>query len=67
MRGGAGDRTLQASERSKEPKMIRRYAYLSEEPLKEGVEMLAEDSPANYTTPDGEAPNGVAAQCNSAS
>jgi integrase len=63
---GAGDRTLQALGRWKEPKMIRRYLHLSEAHLKEAVEMLAEDSPVIFTTPAGEAQSGVAAKLNSA-
>jgi len=63
---GAGDRTLQALGRWREPKMIRRYVHLSEEHLREAVEMLAENSPTRFTTPAGEAPKGVAAKCSSA-
>jgi integrase/recombinase XerD len=48
---GAGDRTLQAFGRWKEPKMIRRYVHLSQEHPREAVEKLAEDSLANFTTP----------------
>jgi hypothetical protein len=46
--------------------MIRRYVHLSQVRLREAVEMLAENSPAIFTTPAGEAPNGVAAKLNSA-
>lgn len=63
---GAGDITLQALGRWKEPRMIRRYVHLSQVRLREAVEMLAENSPAIFTTPAGEAPNGVAAKLNSA-
>ncbi len=63
---GAGDRTLQALGRWKEPKMIRRYVHLSEEHLREAVEMLAENSPANFTTPAREAEQAVAAKLSSA-
>jgi len=64
---GAGDRTLQALGRWKEPQMIRRYVHLSEEHLRETVEMLADDPPASFTTPAREPPNDVAAKCSSAS
>jgi len=62
---GAGDRTFQALGRWKEPKMIRRYILLSEEHLREAVEMLAEKSPAIFTTPAEGAQEGVAAKLNS--
>ena len=52
---GAGDRTLQALGRWKEPKMIRRYVHLSQEHLREAVEKLAENSPTIFTTPAREA------------
>jgi site-specific recombinase XerD len=63
---GAGDRTLQALGWWKEPKMIRRYVHLSEAHLREAVEMLAENSPAIFTTPAEAARSGVAAKLNSA-
>jgi hypothetical protein len=47
---GAGDRTLQALGRWKEPKMIRRYVHLSQEHLREAVEKLAENSPTKTLT-----------------
>ena len=64
---GAGDRTLQALGRWKEPKMIRRYVHLSQEHLREAVEKLAENSPTVFTTPAGGAQNGVASKLSSAS
>ena len=63
---GAGDRTLQASVRWKEPEMSRRSMSLGEPHVTVAVEMLAEDSPAIFTTPAGEARSGVAAKLNSA-
>jgi len=63
---GAGDRTLQALERWKEPQMIRRYVHLSQERLREAVEKLAENSPTNFTTPAREAEQAVAAKLSSA-
>jgi integrase len=64
---GAGDRTLQALGRWKEPKMIRRYVHLSQQHLREAVEKLAENSPTNFTTPAREAEQAVAAMLSSAS
>jgi hypothetical protein len=64
---GAGDRTLQALGRWKETMMIRRYVHFSQEHLKEGVEKLAENSPANFTTPAREAEQDVADKLSSAS
>jgi hypothetical protein len=46
--------------------MIRRNVHLSEAHLREAVEMLAENSPAVFTTPAGEAQSGVSAKLNSA-
>ena len=63
---GAGDRTLQALGRWKEPKMIRRYVHLSQEHLREAVEKLAEDSPTIFTTPVREAELAAAAKLSSA-
>ncbi|MBP1599655.1 MAG: integrase [Acidobacteria bacterium] len=64
---GAGDRTLQALGRWKEPKMIRRYVHLSQEHLRDAVEKLAENPPADFAAPAREAKQGVAAKLNSAS
>ncbi len=62
-----GDGTLEAFGWWKEPKMIRQYMNRSEERLREAVEMLAENSPANFTTPAWEVPTSVAAKCCSVS
>ena len=51
-----GDRTLQTLGRWKEPKMIQRYAHLSEEHLREAVEKIASNSPTIFTTPSSRAP-----------
>jgi integrase len=44
MSAGVSDVTLQKLGRWKEPKMIRRYAHLSEEHLREAVEKIGEES-----------------------
>ena len=46
-----GDRTLRALGGWKEPKMIQRYAHLSEEHLREAVERIASNSPAEFPAP----------------
>jgi integrase len=46
-----GDRTLQALGRCKEPKMIQRYAHLSEGDLREAVEAIGKNSPTESSTP----------------
>jgi len=46
-----GDRTLPTLGRWKEPKMIQRYARLSEEHLREAVEKIASNSPTIFPTP----------------
>ncbi|PYV82850.1 MAG: hypothetical protein DMG05_27315, partial [Acidobacteria bacterium] len=47
---GANDRTLQALERWKEPKMIQRYTHLSETHLAETVEKIGQNFTTLFTT-----------------
>lgn len=49
--GGVNDVTLQALGRWKEPKMIRRYAHLSQEHLAQAIEKISSESPTLFTTP----------------
>jgi site-specific recombinase XerD len=49
---GANDRTMQALGRWKEPKMLQRYAHLSEKHLAEAVEKIGQDSTTQFTTLD---------------
>ncbi len=49
--GGVNDVTLQALGRWKEPKMIRRYAHLSQEHLAQAIEKIGSESPTLFTTP----------------
>ena len=47
--------------------MMRRYVHLSQEHLRDAVEKLAENPPADFAAPAREAKQGVAAKLNSAS
>jgi len=47
---GVNDITLQALERWKEPKMIRRYAHLSQEHLADAIEQIGSEVPTRVTT-----------------
>jgi len=48
---GVNDVTLQALGRWTEPKMIRRYAHLSQERLAQAVEKVGSDFPTLFTEP----------------
>jgi integrase len=50
--GGVNDVALQALGRWKEPKMIRRYAHLSQDHLAHSIEKIGSRSPTLITTPN---------------
>jgi hypothetical protein len=47
---GVGDRSIHALGGWKEPKMIQRYAHLSQQHLREAVEKIAGNSPSVFIT-----------------